>query len=912
MKKKLKVFGKCKHTACLLLCVALISGQLSPAALAMFNVVPVEIQAPEEIAPDNIVSDPEEVWPEYESPVLALSTPGIEPMSLGFEEIISYESRNRSDLQWFTNGVNNQYTIDTESGLRGLADFVSGNVTMTTVYLQDGEVFYEDYQPSTIDFAGRAVYLGDDIVLSGPWTPIGTSGKPFRGTFDGGYHTISGLSNDRGLFGYVEGHIKVGNAEIKNLMLTDVAVSGADNAGALLGSGVRATVSNVAVIGSVAGTGNNVGGIAGNLDDSSILRNSYYYDPDSRLPAACGAVKPEKTYTFGNATEDQFSNGAVAYLVDGGGTADREQVWTAGPGYPLFADSENRPVYRAEVTGSVENGSVTVGEYLKAGSTVSIIVKPDDGYILEKLLISYGMMAIGEAGRDITFTMPEYDVKISGIAFVERPEKDEFTVTFVLNGGNVGGNADDYIVTVENGEKVSPPNAVKDEYKLYRWYEDEDFMNECDFSSAVLADIRLYARWIKGLIVTFDLNDGGGSGASVPAQEGWKGLPITKPVVPELWPGYTAAENIILFGTRFLGWYTKRLGGELWDFENGVVPAEYEDAGLTLYAQWEEFDYFATGTTLEKPCKIPSAPVLNELRKRVNTGYSYKDRYFVLTGDIDLSGYSNWTPIGAYNSIADNNPFAGHFDGGGYGIKNLSITSTLAYRGLFGYMNGGSLRNLSVDGKISGGYSTGGILGFARGVERLENLTMRGTVTSSSSSSNTGVGGVAGHILPDKAGVSVSNCVNYASVQITGNAANLGGVVGYAQYNSAVGATAIAIRIIGCENHGHIGNTDSTGQSRGGIAGRFEVNGTIRSCTNTGVVEANASYLGGVAGSVGNDPSPLAQNTVTLNIEINDCINSGQIRNISLNSIATGGVIGVFTASGSSTLGIRRGWIGGC
>ena len=50
---------------------------------------------------------------------------------------------------------------------------------------------------SGIDFGGKTVQLGDDITLTDDWTPIGiTVGDadfPFRGTFDGKEHTISGL-----------------------------------------------------------------------------------------------------------------------------------------------------------------------------------------------------------------------------------------------------------------------------------------------------------------------------------------------------------------------------------------------------------------------------------------------------------------------------------------------------------------------------------------------------------------------------------------------------------------------------------------------------------------------------------------------------------------------------------------------
>ena len=64
-----------------------------------------------------------------------------------------------------------------------------------------------------MNFLGQTIMLGQDITLSGNWTPVGNDTREFRGTFDGNGRTISGLnisSNLRtmifaGLFGTV-GH----------------------------------------------------------------------------------------------------------------------------------------------------------------------------------------------------------------------------------------------------------------------------------------------------------------------------------------------------------------------------------------------------------------------------------------------------------------------------------------------------------------------------------------------------------------------------------------------------------------------------------------------------------------------------------------------------------------------------------
>ncbi len=69
------------------------------------------------------------------------------------------------------------------------------------------------------------------------WTHIGTADKPFSGTFDGNFHTISGLKSSgadhAGLFGYADG------AEISKLIVSGCDFSGKESAAAIRRSNVR-------------------------------------------------------------------------------------------------------------------------------------------------------------------------------------------------------------------------------------------------------------------------------------------------------------------------------------------------------------------------------------------------------------------------------------------------------------------------------------------------------------------------------------------------------------------------------------------------------------------------------------------------------------------------------------------------
>ncbi len=110
-----------------------------------------------------------------------------------------------------------------------------------------------------------SVVLRVDITLEGDFTPIGTdTSKPFSGSFDGGGHTVRGLSVQGdaylGLFGCIT------DGSVKNLIIENATVSGGDYCGLLVGrlyaykgDGV---VENCQVSGTVTG-GSYVGGLAG-------------------------------------------------------------------------------------------------------------------------------------------------------------------------------------------------------------------------------------------------------------------------------------------------------------------------------------------------------------------------------------------------------------------------------------------------------------------------------------------------------------------------------------------------------------------------------------------------------------------------------------------------------------------------
>lgn len=133
------------------------------------------------------------------------------------------------------------------------------------------------------DLTGRYV-LGNDITAPvSSWTPLGTSGTPFEGVFDGLLHTIDGLTHTNlgsdtnvGLFGYV--NVFGGPGQIQNVGLTNVNIAGSQNVGALVGYN-NGSIYNSYATGTLTGSGvGDVGGIGGLVGFSPGTISQSYAD----------------------------------------------------------------------------------------------------------------------------------------------------------------------------------------------------------------------------------------------------------------------------------------------------------------------------------------------------------------------------------------------------------------------------------------------------------------------------------------------------------------------------------------------------------------------------------------------------------------------------------------------------------
>ena len=266
------------------------------------------------------------------------------------------------------------------------------------------------------------------------------------------------------------------------------------------------------------------------------------------------------------------------------------------------------------------------------------------------------------------------------------------------------------------------------------------------------------------------------------------------------------------------------------------------------------------------PYLIATAQDLVDFRNEVNKGTA--KLYATLKDNINLSVLDeNWEPIGTSSS----KPYSGTFDGGGFTISGLKIDNNKRYQGLFGYVKGGTIQDLTVAGSVktsttSSAYAAG-IVGYGDPVT-MKNCVNKVTVNVTQKGYAAGVAAYAG------TGSTITDCTNQGN--ISGVGGYLGGIVG----------TAKGVTMTNCINSGEITSTAAPSISTigiGGIAGTFsESTASIERCYNTGRVTSTIKRTGGIVG--------YFAGTMT------KCFNSGSITGI----YASGGIVGSISAVNAS------------
>ncbi|MCI5852943.1 MAG: DUF4430 domain-containing protein [Clostridiales bacterium] len=350
---------------------------------------------------------------------------------------------------------------------------------------------------------------------------------------------------------------------------------------------------------------------------------------------------------------------------------------------------------------------------------------------------------------------------------------------------------------------------------------------------------------------------------------------------------------------------TNTAGGSASSAAGETITVTVAENEITVQAADTSAEPSGSGTAAD-PYQIGNADQLRWFAEKVNgsTKKSTSSLCAKLTSDIDLTG-KDWTPIGqATNTYSDYVAYGGTFDGGGHMVSGLAINNAKTYQALFGYVKGGTIRDLTVKGSVktstkSSSYAAG-IVSYGNPVT-VKNCTNEVDVTASAKGYAAGVCAYLG------TGSKMESCANKGSVSGYGD--YVGGVAG-----TVTGSTTT---ITGCFNHGVVINTGKPGSMNyctGGIAGGIATGVTVERCGNTGNITSTLKRTGGIAGSAGGTINAcfntgtitgiygvggIAGDSGTSDAKVTGCYNTGDVKGVSpsasfkdTNAKGIGGIIG--------------------
>lgn len=656
----------------------------------------------------------------------------------------------------------------------------------------------------------------NDISLENQeWEPIGTDSNRFTGHFDGNGHVIRNLiiadsnADGIGFFGHTE------KAELKNIGIEDMDITGQDNVGGIVGYAVDTIIEASYAKGSVSGGDNigglvgylgapsseaavinsfsecfvngklDVGGFIGNLEFHAVLENVY----------AAGSVEGEANvggivghnYNTGNENViNSFWDTNTGPSSSEGGTGkttedmmrqatftnwDFEEIWGIKDKatYPYL---QWQPEPEIECTISVssspeEGGTVAGGGTYNYGEDVTVAANAAEDYSFKNWT---------EAGEEVS-----KDSEYIFAATTDRQLTANFTENIMYNltyeagtGGSIEGESTQL---VEEGQDGSSVEAVPDEgYHFVEWGDESTDNPRTDEN--VTKDITVTAIFEEdsgnGGASTYDLLYEAGTGGSIEGD--------TTQTVEEGQEG-SSVEAVSDEGYHFVEWGDGRTDNPRTD-ENVTVD-------ISVTAIFEESFKDGSGTE-EDPFVIANSVQFERLRDNLTSNFKMED-------SIDMEGSEDFEPIGT-----EINPFTGEFDGGGNILSNLIIDRGESdHVGLFGYTKDSVVKNIGIeDVEINGKSYVGGLAGSALNTN-ISECYVTGFVDGSET-----VGGLAGKLDAESL---ILN--SYANCDVNGESA-VGGLVGNHAYTAEIENTYAVGEVLGSEDIGGlVGYNDDGSQS---------------------------------------------------------------------------------------------------
>lgn len=274
-----------------------------------------------------------------------------------------------------------------------------------------------------------------------------------------------------------------------------------------------------------------------------------------------------------------------------------------------------------------------------------------------------------------------------------------------------------------------------------------------------------------------------------------------------------------------------------------------------LWTDYKASSFAGGSGTSSSPYQISNAAQLAYMAYLVNSNTTYRNKYYQLTADIDLSAHY-WYPIGK-----ENYSFNGTFDGQYHTISNMTIDNTVTgmgvkYLGLFGYIGKYNLtvtiKNLFMNNAMitdSSATYTSFLVGHNGDKLYLNNISIDNSelvYASSTTVSTTGTyfGGLVGY---SNNLLSIDNA-NIYKTNIRSNKEMTGGCIGYCNNTGSLTITNVNSIIDELM-------TSNTVAKLGGLVGEVEIKtGSYITIQYISVYikesAGSGSYYGGLIGYV--------------------------------------------------------------
>ena len=690
---------------------------------------------------------------------------------------------------------------------------MSGSGTLRDPYIisdaADWRAFARAVYLNGNTYENKYIKLGADITVT---QKVGdyTDGMPFSGTFNGDGHTItadisqtsqnpfstdpfrSQNINGAALFSYIKG------ATIENLTVAGSITGGIHSAGLVgyadgakvanyvEGQGVVVTgkgneIINCVVTATIKG-GTHIGGILGHGRSSDItirgcvfkgklvggstakgvffgwgddggskkVYNNLYIMQEGQDTRNLDLVKMSAGYVTGDRnykTADVGSYGNLAYLAAPANGPFSFVKGTAvdGTEYYIPASSSDNPVVIGSVAdwnafaSAVNSGYTCNGEFIRLDADITVTQKVGD--------LAQGKFFSGTFdgnGHTITAAINESGTAVALFGNIKGATIKNLTLTGSVTGGihtaglvgasNGSGNRIENTVVAATITGGSHIGGI-----LGHGRNSDIAIDNCVFKGKLEG-----GTTAKG--VFFGWGDNGGtksvSNCLYIMQQGQNttGLDLAK-----MSEGSVSVTNS--YKTAGVGNY-----GTLVYLQTESAPAnaltfvEKTAVDNTKFYVVDKAVTMSGSGTEADPFIVSDASKWNEFANIVNGGYSFAGKFLKLGQNISVT-----QKAGIYSRNKEK-PFSGTFDGGKHTIT-ANITETDGeYLALFGYINGATIRNLSVAGSVTGRIYSAGLVGASKGTgNRIENCIVAATVTGSY------IGGIVGY--DDGGNLVIDNCV---------------------------------------------------------------------------------------------------------------------------------------------------------